>query len=237
MSYKDSVYNRLRLFHGRIMYYIRYKLLINIRDINLHKLYRYIVLLVIAPLLIHYIYAFQSTTSTDPIPYYASNDFAKQQYRYVNKSSRKVTLADIDAYNDKYIYVPFNQQRRNICIISWDIAGPNLNGGIGTATTNLALLLGQYNDIFNVSIISTNGNFVHPQSKYDWVGWMNYFNHRNVTLTHVNVENTHTSVIVEQQRSYIVYKWLLAEGSYCDIVHFHEYVIFTTVVYLKCMLR
>ena len=88
---------------------------------------------VIAPLLIHYIYAFQSTTSTNPIPYYASNEFTNQQYRYVHKSSRKVTLTDIDAYNKKYICGPSNQKRRNVCIISWDIAGPNLNGGIGTA--------------------------------------------------------------------------------------------------------
>lgn len=109
-----------------------------------------------------------------------------------------------------------------VCIFSPDIAGPNLNGGIGTHMTALATLLSSRGK--SVRLISTIGKFSHPQSK-SWEYWVDWFGDRNILLD--ATFDTEYSFTYNQfpavWQSYETMLYLQEKQKMCDIVHFPEW--------------
>lgn len=113
--------------------------------------------------------------------------------------------------------------KQRIAIITYDVAGPLLNGGIGTAYTNLACALGQAG--LNVTVVLALGPFPAVSSGKDWTGWVADFESRcSVTLDALPPP---AEVVVgglgELERSYAAFLWLADREDSFDVVHFHEW--------------
>ena len=115
------------------------------------------------------------------------------------------------------------QQSRRILLISYDISGPNLNGGIGTANTNMARLLASEH---HVTLLHAGGEQVSADSLLSFQGWVSHFQERyGVELVALPLANSYhyASAIYEQVRSYEALLWLINNGHRFDIVHFHDW--------------
>lgn len=75
-----------------------------------------------------------------------------QLYRSVTKPSHRAepttpilsaahVLSDMSAGDDSAAALAAESRPKRICLVTYEVAGPHLNGGIGTAFTNLALAL------------------------------------------------------------------------------------------------
>ena len=118
---------------------------------------------------------------------------------------------------------PHARSPLHILLISYDISGPNLNGGIGTANTNMARLLAREH---RVSMLHAGGEQVSPDSSLNFQGWAAHFRQwYDVELLALPLISSYryASAIYEQVRSYEVLLWLINNGHRFDIVHFHDW--------------
>ena len=115
------------------------------------------------------------------------------------------------------------QPSRHILLVSYDISGPNLNGGIGTANTHMARLLAREHQ---VTMLHAGGDQVSPDSPLSFQGWVSHFRQQyGVELLALPLTNSYhyASAIYEQVRSYEVLLWLINYGHRFDIVHIHDW--------------
>lgn len=115
-------------------------------------------------------------------------------------------------------------RKARILFASQDVAGPILNGGIGTAVRNLASTLAAFGH--NVSILYSLSEYVCPNNPRSWNQWQSfYLDKYGVTLLttprEFSLQNEGSSGAV--RRSYEVYLWLQAHESDYDFVHFPEW--------------
>ena len=115
-------------------------------------------------------------------------------------------------------------RKARILFASQDVAGPILNGGIGTAVRNLASKLAAYGH--NVSILYSLGEYVSPNNPRTWTQWQSFYRDSyGVTLHSISrdfsYETPDSSISV--RRSYEVYLWLQDHENDFDFVHFPEW--------------
>jgi hypothetical protein len=142
---------------------------------------------------------------------------------------------------------------KRICIAIADLAGPVLNGGIGTAYRSLAVALASrgiipnillcgsmlcaYSHEFilmnslrfppghNITILFTLGRLSSPKSDRTWNEWVEYFH----TIEHIQVvaipkDNTFSSSGADSVlRAYEAFLWLRNHESDFDVLHFHDW--------------
>lgn len=115
-------------------------------------------------------------------------------------------------------------RKARILLASQDVAGPILNGGIGTAVRNLASQLVSFGH--NVSILYSLGEYVSPNNPRTWAQWQSFYRDSyGVTLVSTprkfTYKNEGSSGAVRM--SYEVYLWLQAHSNEFDFVHFPEW--------------
>ena len=112
---------------------------------------------------------------------------------------------------------------RAICLVTQDLAGPMLNGGIGTAFRNLAATLAGRGH--NVTVLYVLGAVVHPKSTKTFTEWQRVFHFKyRVNLVAVPNRQSFTYDATNAvRRSYEVFLWLQQRERDYDIVHFHEW--------------
>lgn len=141
--------------------------------------------------------------------------------RHVSVGVSRTLRAELDAFGGSAGKIPASAPR--IAIISYDIAGPLLNGGIGTAYTNLACALGRAG--LNVTLALALGPVASPASLKTWDEWVADFKARcSVVLTALPAptERPHHG-LAESERSFTAYNWLRSHENDFDVVHFHEW--------------
>ncbi len=108
-----------------------------------------------------------------------------------------------------------------VCVASYEVVGPTKNGGIGTAATSLAELLGAAGH--DVTLLYTGWHALDDASRYRWT---RHYEQRNVRFRELGdgespeVDTPHFN----QARAYQAYRWLAARDgeSPFDVVHFPE---------------
>ena len=112
---------------------------------------------------------------------------------------------------------------RRILLASFDIDGPNLNGGIGTASTALARVLARRH---RVTLLHAAGNKTSPGSRYSWAEWTGVFRQQHgIELLALSLAPSHvySSASYEMVRSYELMLWLIEHASAYDVVHIHDW--------------
>jgi O-antigen biosynthesis protein len=109
-------------------------------------------------------------------------------------------------------------ERRRICIATWEIEGPSRNAGIGSAYASLATALRraghQVTILFLLGCHPTDGNIID---------WIDYYERQGLTLIplpmahHPRIHAAWASSV-----SYHTYQWLKDNQSQFDIIHFPE---------------
>ena len=104
-----------------------------------------------------------------------------------------------------------------VLIVTRDLVGPVVNGGIGTACTSLAeFFSGEGHDVdilFTLGPWSHDGNFEY---------WQRYYKKIPANLIPIPlIGNLETSV--PMARSYMVYRWLKARQKDYDLIYGHEW--------------
>ena len=113
--------------------------------------------------------------------------------------------------------------RRRVLLISYDIAGPNLNGGIGTANTAMARLLARQH---NVTVLHAGALVLSPGSRLTFPEWQRFFleQYRVRLLTLPAAPSyQYEGAMYEMQASYELLLWLVRNAHDFDIVHVHEW--------------
>jgi GT2 family glycosyltransferase/glycosyltransferase involved in cell wall biosynthesis len=105
----------------------------------------------------------------------------------------------------------------NVCLVTWEIAGPSRNGGIGTACDALAELLTSAGH--DVTVLYCPGRDTEPPSPRHW---QDAFASRGVRFVPLPEPAVPLGGPDHLARSYRVYEWL--RGHSFDLVHFHEWL-------------
>ena len=114
-------------------------------------------------------------------------------------------------------------RQRSVLLVTYDVDGPNLNGGIGTANTNMGRLLAREH---KVTVLHAAGEFVSTGSRLSWQGWQLYFRTEyGINLTALSLDRSHDyqGGSWEAERSAEVMLWLIRYGHEFDVVHFHDW--------------
>ena len=113
--------------------------------------------------------------------------------------------------------------QRSVCLVTQDLAGPMMNGGIGTAFRNLAATLARRGH--NVTVLYVLGAVVHPKSEKTFTEWQQVFQSTyRVNLVAIPDRQSFTYDATRAvRRSYEVFLWLQQHEHDFSIVHFHEW--------------
>ena len=118
---------------------------------------------------------------------------------------------------------PHARRVRRVLLVSYDVAGPNLNGGIGTANTNLARLLAREH---NVTLLHAGVVTVSAGSPLTFIEWQQLF-HRDYSVELIALPSAprhqYANEEFEAVQSYEVMLWLVDQAHRFDVVHFHEW--------------
>lgn len=111
-----------------------------------------------------------------------------------------------------------SEERRRICIATWEIEGPSRNAGIGSAYASLAGALKRAGHevtiLFLLGCHPTDGNIID---------WIDYYGQQGLTLVplpmghHPRIHAAWASSV-----SYHTYQWLKEHQNEFDIIHFPE---------------
>ena len=149
--------------------------------------------------------------------------------RYKKSSSGNAKVTDV-TWSQLSASLPIHLLQSNherdkinrICMVTWDLAGPMLNGGIGTAFRNLAVKLSHWGH--NVTILYALGSSVHQSSSLSFKEWQFYFKSKySINLLPLSADTYLYDSTMAVKVSYEAYLWLQEHEGEFDIIHFHEW--------------
>ncbi|KAI9018417.1 hypothetical protein DFJ74DRAFT_770148 [Hyaloraphidium curvatum] len=111
-----------------------------------------------------------------------------------------------------------------VAIVTYDVAGPLLNGGIGTAYAALACALGGAG--MDVTLALALGPRAAPASGRTWAQWVAHFRAScNVALDALPAPPAlpPPGALAEAERAHAALLWLRDREAAFDVVHFHEW--------------
>lgn len=136
-----------------------------------------------------------------------------------------VRTLEQDAREHGARWPPRRSPQRRVLFMTYEIAGPHMNGGIGTAFRNLAASLAARGH--NVSVVVVTGPRSNPNSGRTWEQWVEYFkSEHGISLTAFEEHPKAWDVIrhsFDLKKARQAYNWLLPRQNDFDIVHFHEW--------------
>jgi glycosyltransferase involved in cell wall biosynthesis len=146
-------------------------------------------------------------------------------------SPRRAALLSLLCLCSCAVFPPLSTQltdaparRQRVLLVSQDVAGPVINGGIGTAIRNLAFKLSSSHSVtvlFTIAPMSMRGS---PKT---WEEWQAEFAERNVTLASIPSPFSYAyfspGYFVSSHRSYEAFLWLREREAQFDVVHFPDW--------------